>query len=151
MTHDELFEFYKRRFHELNRERCDLRNEIWWLKKAAMLPPTEAEKNGLTLGDIIRERGPIDTVRVSLTHFDHCGVAFYQLRLDKNGNVANVCVRGQGAKKYDHRLRRVAESDAAATGRIPCQTIGQLSDGECRWIMRTMGQNGIKSPYISHL
>jgi hypothetical protein len=91
-----------------------------------------------TLQDIIREGGPINTVRVSLTHFDHCGVALYQLRLNKDGDVVNVCVRG--AASSDHRLRRVAERDAAAIGRIRCQTIGRLSDEECRRIAAALAE-----------
>ena len=84
-----------------------------------------------TLHDIIREGGPIKTVRVSSTNFSYCGAALYELRLNKDGDVVNVCVRGAGSAR---RSRRNVERDADETGRIRCQTIGRLSEEECRRI-----------------
>ena len=83
------------------------------------------------LADVIRAHGPIPTVRVSSaqsgTRYNYWGAVRYELRLTRDGRVANIA---QERASSDRRSRRLAERDAEEIaereGRIELQTIGTV-------------------------
>lgn len=88
------------------------------------------------LADLIRRHGPIPTVRVSSAQargvakqYSYWGAVRYELRLTRDGHVANVALERASS---DRRSQRLAKADAAALAvreaRIVVQQIGALSD-----------------------
>lgn len=88
----------------------------------------------------IRRHGPIRTVRVSSaqshTQYAYWGAVRYEIHLTRDGQPANVaCERASS----DRRSVRGAERDAAATGRLPLQTIGRLSEDDVFYVLAHLG------------
>jgi hypothetical protein len=93
--------------------------------------------------DYLRVHGPIKTVRVSSAkakgyakNFSYWGAVRYQLRLDRDGHPVNVALERASS---DRRSESLAYEDAQALaereGRIPCQTIGRLTEEDAREVL----------------
>lgn len=89
-----------------------------------------------TLADYVAAHGPIPTVRVSSAQargaakkYSYWGAVRYELRLTRDGRVANTPLERASS---DRRSKRLAERDAELLaereGRIEMQTIGAISD-----------------------
>jgi len=87
---------------------------------------------------LVRERGPIKTVRVSsagargrTNKYPYWEAALYEVRV-VGGQLSNVVERGASS---DRRSYRLAELDAQRTGRIRVQRIGRLMNDDCAAIL----------------
>lgn len=88
------------------------------------------------LADIIRQHGPIPTIRVSSAQarglaklYRYWGATRYEIRLTRAGKPANIALQRASS---DRRSLRLAEQDAEEIadreGRIECNTIGTLPE-----------------------
>jgi hypothetical protein len=99
------------------------------------------------LVEYLKVHGPIRTVRVSSAQargaakaYSYWGAVRYQLRISRDGRPVNIALE---RARSDRRSEQLAWEDAQALaereGRIPCQTIGHLSEDDARDILEWLG------------
>jgi hypothetical protein len=90
----------------------------------------------LDLAAELKRSGPIPTVRVSSAQascpYSYWGAVRYELRLGRDGQPHNVAL---GRASSDRRSYRLAEADAAATGRLRCDAIGRLTEAQAQAVL----------------
>lgn len=95
------------------------------------------------LADLIRQHGPIGTVRVSSAQargrakkYSYWGAARYELRLTKKREVANLPLEAAGSdRRADWLAYRDAKEIADSENRLMVQTIGRIGDDEAAEIL----------------
>ena len=105
------------------------------------------------LAQYIREHGAIPTVRVSSAQaqgaakrYAYWGAVRYELRLTRDGHVANTA---RERASSDRRSLRLAERDAsgiaASEGRIELGTIGRISERTATAVLVALGLLPVES------
>jgi len=101
----------------------------------------------MTLADIIRERGPIPTVRVSSAQargrakqYSYWGATRYELRLTRDGRVSNHPLERATSDRRSYRLAYLdALYIAGREGRLLVDPIGVIGPAEEERVMRALG------------
>jgi len=100
------------------------------------------------LADYIRQHGPVRAVRVSSAQargrakqYSYWGAARYELRLARDGYVIAVALeRAPAARRARHLAAADASALAAREGRILCQAIGRLTEGQAEEVLSLLRQ-----------
>jgi len=100
-----------------------------------------------SIASIIRECGPIQTVRVSSAHtrtrYPYWGAARYEIRLRRDGTPTHLAQeRATAPRRSPARARVDADAIARDERRLshPGLPIGPLSDEHCRDVLETLAR-----------